>query len=113
MDVRREIDFCNKVGVKIIGLVENMSGFVCPYCSECTNVFSSGGGELLATELSIPFFGRVPIDPGLTTLMETKKFGDVFTQSLLFPLFKQMVQKIVPASISDATKSASTQDQES
>lgn len=62
-DVRREISFCRKTGVKIIGLIENMSGYVCPNCSDCTNIFSSGGGEALAAHASINFLGRVPIDP--------------------------------------------------
>lgn len=64
-DVRREISFCRKTGVKILGLIENMSGFVCPACSECTNIFSSGGGEALANHANIPFLGRLPIDPKL------------------------------------------------
>jgi hypothetical protein len=42
-----------------------MSGFVCPHCAECTNIFSSGGGEAMAKELNIPFIGRIPIDPSL------------------------------------------------
>jgi len=42
-DVRREVTFCRKVGLKILGIIENMSGYVCPNCSECTNIFSSGG----------------------------------------------------------------------
>lgn len=62
-DVRREISFCRKTGVKILGLIENMSGFVCPTCSECTNIFSSGGGEMLANHANINFLGRIPINP--------------------------------------------------
>lgn len=64
-DVRREISFCRKTGVKVLGIVENMSGFVCPTCSECTNIFSSGGGEALANHANIKFLGRLPIDPSL------------------------------------------------
>ena len=44
-DVEREIDFCKKTGIRITGLVENMSGFVCPNCSECSNLFSKGKFE--------------------------------------------------------------------
>merc|ERR1712210_409164 len=47
-DVRRELTFCKKTGLKVLGIVENMSGYVCPHCSTCTNVFSSGGGKALA-----------------------------------------------------------------
>ncbi|GBP68249.1 Cytosolic Fe-S cluster assembly factor NUBP2 homolog [Eumeta japonica] len=62
-DVRKEITFCRKTGIKIFGIVENMSGYECPNCSECTNIFSSGGGQSLAEISKIPFFGSVPIDP--------------------------------------------------
>eukprot|EP00043_Microstomoeca_roanoka_P002511 m.38855 g.38855 ORF g.38855 m.38855 type:complete len:265 (-) comp11534_c0_seq3:64-858(-) len=62
-DVMREATFCKKAKIKMLGLVENMSGFVCPHCSECTNLFSSGGGERLAEAIPCPFLGRIPIDP--------------------------------------------------
>ncbi|XP_059469910.1 cytosolic Fe-S cluster assembly factor NUBP2 homolog [Neocloeon triangulifer] len=64
-DVRKELTFCQKTGIKILGIVENMSGFVCPHCTECTNVFSTGGGELLAEKANVPFLGRIPLDPRL------------------------------------------------
>jgi Mrp family chromosome partitioning ATPase len=64
-DVRREIDFCRKVGIKIIGLVENMSGFVCPNCKTESQIFkpSTGGGKRLAEDTNIEFLGSVPLDP--------------------------------------------------
>ena len=62
-DVRKEATFCRKLGVKIIGLVENMSGYVCPCCNEVSHVFGKGGGEALAAELNVPFLGSIPIDP--------------------------------------------------
>ncbi|EKM81835.1 hypothetical protein AGABI1DRAFT_54877 [Agaricus bisporus var. burnettii JB137-S8] len=64
-DVRREIDFCRKVGIRIIGLVENMSGFVCPNCKTESQIFkpSTGGGRRLAKETGIEFLGAVPLDP--------------------------------------------------
>jgi len=64
-DVRKEISFCHKIGLPILGIFENMSGYVCPHCQECTNIFSSEGGELLAKEAGIKFLGRIPIDPAL------------------------------------------------
>eukprot|EP01096_Ripella_sp_DP13-Kostka_P008405 TRINITY_DN3123_c2_g1_i1.p1 TRINITY_DN3123_c2_g1~~TRINITY_DN3123_c2_g1_i1.p1 ORF type:complete len:303 (+),score=101.57 TRINITY_DN3123_c2_g1_i1:74-910(+) len=69
-DVRKEISFCTKSQLPILGIVENMSGFCCPCCGEITNIFSSGGGESLATALNIPFIGRIPIDPLLGSAME-------------------------------------------
>ncbi|XP_026729005.1 cytosolic Fe-S cluster assembly factor NUBP2 homolog [Trichoplusia ni] len=62
-DVRKEITFCRKTGIPILGIIENMSGYECPTCSECTNIFSSGGGKSLADISKIPFMGSVPIDP--------------------------------------------------
>ncbi|KAK5137745.1 cytosolic Fe-S cluster assembly factor cfd1 [Meristemomyces frigidus] len=72
-DVKKEINFCRKTGVRILGVIENMAGFVCPNCSECTNVFSKGGGEVMATEFSVPFLGSVPIDPMFIRLIEEGK----------------------------------------
>jgi Mrp family chromosome partitioning ATPase len=66
-DVRKEISFCRKVGLPILGVIENMSGFVCPCCNEVTNIFSTGGGEAMAREVGVAFIGRVPIDPNLAT----------------------------------------------
>lgn len=65
LDVRKEIDFCRKAGIKILGLVENMSGFVCPSCKGESQIFkpTTGGGEKLCEELNIPFLGTVPLDP--------------------------------------------------
>lgn len=69
-DVKKEINFCKKTGVKVLGVIENMAGFVCPNCSECTNVFSKGGGEVMAKEFEVPFLGSVPIDPMFIRLVE-------------------------------------------
>lgn len=70
-DVKKELNFCVKTGINVIGVVENMSGFVCPNCSECTNVFSKGGGEVMAREFNVRFLGSVPIDPQFVMLVET------------------------------------------
>lgn len=58
-DVRREINFCQKADIRMVGIVENMSGFVCPHCSECSNIFSKGGGQQLADLSKIPFLGNL------------------------------------------------------
>ncbi|POS87801.1 Cytosolic Fe-S cluster assembly factor CFD1 [Erysiphe pulchra] len=72
-DVKKELNFCIKTGIPVIGIVENMSGFVCPQCSECTNIFSSGGGKSMAEEFHLKFLASVPIDPQLVLLFETGK----------------------------------------
>ena len=60
--VRRSITFCRKLNLPVLGIVENMSGFVCPHCGEHTDIFKTGGGERLAKEMKVPFLGRVPLD---------------------------------------------------
>jgi Mrp family chromosome partitioning ATPase len=62
-DVRKSINFCKAVKVEIAGVIENMSGFVCPHCHETVDIFRAGGGESLARELDLPFLGRIPMDP--------------------------------------------------
>ena len=65
LDVRKEIDFCRKAGIKVLGVVENMSGYVCPGCKHTNRVFkaTTGGARQLAKETGIPFLGAVPLDP--------------------------------------------------
>ncbi|MCE5323703.1 P-loop NTPase [bacterium] len=62
-DVRKSIRFCEQLELPVLGVIENMSGFVCPHCGEVVNVFKSGGGEQMAIEMGVPFLGRVPLDP--------------------------------------------------
>jgi len=64
-DVRREIDFCRKVGIRVLGLVENMSGFVCPGCKTESQIFrpTTGGAASLAKETGVQLLGKVPLDP--------------------------------------------------
>ncbi len=62
-DVRRSVGFARKVGMSIIGIIENMSGLVCPHCGKEIDLFKRGGGERLTKEVGVPFLGSVPIDP--------------------------------------------------
>ena len=64
-DVRKELNFCKKLNIPVIGIVENMSGFACPCCHEVTYIFGRGGGEELAQQFNVPILGTVPIDPQL------------------------------------------------
>ncbi len=74
-DVRKSITFCKQTNVTILGVVENMSGFVCPGCKTTVDIFKSGGGEALAKEMGVPFLGKIPIDP---TLVEHSDQGKPF-----------------------------------
>ncbi len=62
-DVRKSINFCKAVEMPIVGVVENMSGFVCPHCGETVDIFSKGGGEQTARDFDLAFLGAVPMDP--------------------------------------------------
>ncbi len=64
-DVVKCVTFCGKLNVPIVGIVENMSGFVCPECGARTEIFQSGGGERLAKETGVPFLGKIPLDPSV------------------------------------------------
>lgn len=66
-DVRRSITFCNRVGNRILGLIENMSGFVCSHCGNIENIFGEGGGEKLADEMNIPYLGKIPLDSSVVS----------------------------------------------
>lgn len=65
LDTRKSISFAKMVNVPVLGIVENMSGFICPHCGKEVNLFKVGGGEKAAKELDIPFLGRVPIEPAV------------------------------------------------
>ena len=113
-DVRKELNFCRKVSLPILGVIENMSGYACPNCSECFNLFSKGGGEAMAKEFSVPFLGQwafflsfcpllnssvfffplyfkggIPIDPQLTMAVEQgKNLIQHFPDSVSAKIFK-------------------------
>ena len=64
-DVSKSLNFCNQLGFKVAGIVENMSTFICPKCGEVTEIFSSGAGEALAKKYQVPFLGKLPLDPAV------------------------------------------------
>lgn len=81
-----------------------MSGYVCPHCSECSNIFSSGGGEQLAKSRALPFLGKLPICPKVARLLEGKKSENFeleknliesYKDTELYPLFQVITEKIL------------------
>lgn len=65
LDARRGLRMFQNVKVPILGVIENMSGFVCSHCNEMTHIFRKGGGTKIAAEMSVPLLGQIPIDPRL------------------------------------------------
>jgi len=66
-DVRKSIKFCSELKVPVLGVIENMSGFVCPECKTKIDIFKSGGGQRLADEMRVPFVGSISIYPEIVT----------------------------------------------
>jgi len=96
-DVRKGIMFCRNLNLPVIGVLENMSGFVCPNCGERTDIFKSGGGEEMAGQMNVPFLGRIPIDPQIVRACDSgqpyvqhyssSQAAQVFREAML-PLLK-------------------------
>jgi Mrp family chromosome partitioning ATPase len=97
LDVRKEIDFCRKAGIRILGLAENMSGFVCPNCKGESQIFkpTTGGGKGLAEEMGIPFLGSVPLDPRIRMACDYgESYFDSFPDSPACLAFKGVVKNV-------------------
>lgn len=73
IDVRKAITFCRHVNLPVLGVVENMSGFICPNCGKTINIFKVGGGEEMAKEMGVPFLGRIPFEPGIVEAGDSGK----------------------------------------
>lgn len=74
-DVKKCINFCRQVNVPVLGVLENMSGLVCPHCNNVIDIFKKGGGETMAAQMGVPFLGRIPIEP---TIVEASDAGKPF-----------------------------------
>jgi len=98
IDVRKEINFCKKVGLPIIGVVENMSGFVCPKCKTETQIFAptTGGARQMCKDLDLLFLGSIPLDPLLArSCDEGKSFISQFPDSPASKAYKEIITKIL------------------
>src|SRR5262249_52280349 len=63
LDARRGLMMFHSVNVPVLGVIENMAGFVCSHCDKVTDIFRRGGGAKIAQEMRVPFLGSIPIDP--------------------------------------------------
>lgn len=97
-DVRKEISFCRKTSLPIIGIVENMGDFVCPKCHKTSTIFppTSGGAINMAESLGERFLGTLPLDPRIAKCCdEGKSFIEEMPDSPAVVAFKSIVEKIV------------------
>ncbi|XP_069937941.1 cytosolic Fe-S cluster assembly factor NUBP2 homolog [Cherax quadricarinatus] len=101
-DVTRELSFCRRTGINVLGIIENMSGFVCPNCSECSNILGTGGGEQLAARTQVSFLGRVPIDSSLTCCTEEGlSYVEKFANSPVSQVYRSIVHKLIGKELED------------
>ena len=76
MDAMKCLSFTRAVNLPVLGLIENMSGYVCPCCGDISNVFSTGGGEDMARREQLRFLGSLPVDTELVTLLDGGQGSD-------------------------------------
>ncbi len=96
MDSRKAIQFGWKLGLKIFGIIENMSGMVCPHCGKNIDIFKEGGGEKAAKEMQVPFLGRIPLDPQIVALGdEGKSFIESLPEASASKAFMKVTEKIL------------------
>src|SRR3989339_2122396 len=94
LDVKKAVFFSRDSNVPIIGIVENMSGLVCPHCSKHVAVFKTGGGEKICAELNVAFLGKIPLDPGITEKCDNgEAFVDAYPNSEAAKAFDGIVKK--------------------
>ncbi len=93
LDSRKAVTLAKTLNMPVIGIIENMSGFICPHCSGSTPLFKVGGGEKAAQELSVPFLGKIPIDPEIVDSSDDgKPFVSNNSESAM--VFREIVTRI-------------------
>jgi len=96
IDVRRSIKFCETVKLPVLGVIENMSGFVCPHCGKPTDIFKAWGGERMAKELGVDFLGAIPIDPAIAKASdEGKPYVTAFAGSESASAFSEAIEALI------------------
>lgn len=104
LDVRKSITFCKQLNVPVLGVIENMSGFLCPKCGELTEIFKRGGAERMATEMGVPFLGRIPIDPLVVAACDAgAPFADFYQGTETEIMFRRAIQPILGRDTTDVT----------
>ena len=94
-DVRKSISFCRQLELPVLGVVENMSGFVCSGCGTAVDIFKSGGGENMALEMNVPFLGRIPIDRDIVDSCDSgRPYIESYMNSSVSNVFMNMVLEV-------------------
>lgn len=106
-DIRKSINFCRTVKMPTLGLIENMSGFVCPHCGKSVDLFGTGGGFRTSLAMNVPFLGRIPFDPKMVECADAgASYLEKYPDSEVTQAYNQIVATIMEA---DQTKTSKTQ----
>jgi len=111
LDVRKEISFCRKTSIPVIGVVENMGDFICPKCHKSSTIFppTSGGAPKMAETQNVPFLGTLPLDPRIARCCdEGKNFIQELDGTPAVIAFKDIVKKIMQFCDEKKTREADT-----
>lgn len=94
LDVRKELDFCRKAGIQVLGVVENMAGFVCPNCRGESQIFrpTTGGAQKMCEDEGVPFLGSVPLDPRIGQACD---YGESFLEAFPESPAAQRIENVV------------------
>jgi len=95
VDVRKSITFCRRLQVPVLGVIENMSGFVCPKCGEVTAILPGGGGARIAQEMQTPFLGSIPMDPKIAEACDNgRAFIHHFASTPTAQIMREIIKPI-------------------
>lgn len=95
-DVRKCINFCRQVHVPVLGVLENMSGLVCPHCGTVIDIFKKGGGETMAKQMNVPFLGSIPVEPLIVDASDSgKPFVYHYSKTAAAQAFEKAVEPIL------------------
>jgi len=96
LDSRKSILFAKELKIPFIGIIENMSGFMCPHCKKEIDLFGTGGGEKSAQDLNVPFLGRIPIEPEIVKLGDSgQPFVYFRKETLTASIMDGIISKII------------------
>ena len=96
LDSKKSIGFAKTMKLPVIGIIENMSGLLCPHCGKTIDLFGSGGGEKASKDFSIPFLGKIPIEPEIVKLCDSgKPFISYKKGTATADIMDKIIEKII------------------
>ncbi len=99
LDSRKSVNFAKSLKIPVIGIIENMSGLICPHCGKEIDLFKTGGGEKAAAELKVAFLGRIPIEPAIVDSTDQgrpfiRAYGKTPTARLMDEIMGRVIQRV-------------------